>query len=96
MATEVSTFARTRSENDVVPMDVSVLKDKGGNGKGKDGKGKEGKGKTNAKDDRDKFDPRVPTSSRSVSTVTRSATSELIRKKKRDDEERRIMSAQNS
>ena len=28
MATEVSTVARTRSENDVVPMDVSVLKGK--------------------------------------------------------------------
>ena len=41
MATEVSTVARTRSENDVVPMDVSVIKRKGG--KGKDGKGKDGK-----------------------------------------------------
>ena len=54
MATEVSTVARTRSENDVVPMDVSVLKGKGGkgkDGKGKDGKGKEGKEKTKAKDD---------------------------------------------
>ena len=43
MAAEVSTVARTRSENDVVPMDVSVIKGKGG--KGKDGKGKEGKSK---------------------------------------------------
>ena len=51
MAAEVSTVARTRNENDVVPMDVSVLK-------GKEGKGKEGKGKTKAKDDRDKFDPK--------------------------------------
>ena len=41
MAAEVSTVARTRSENDVVPMDVSVLKGKGG--RGKDGKGTEGK-----------------------------------------------------
>ena len=29
MATEVSTFARTRNENDIVPMDVSVLKGQG-------------------------------------------------------------------
>ena len=35
IATEVSTVARTRNENDIVPMDVSVLK---GKGKGKDGK----------------------------------------------------------
>ena len=35
MATEVSTVATTRNENDSVPMDVSVLK---GKGKGKDGK----------------------------------------------------------
>ena len=35
MATEVSTVARTRNENDIVPMDVSVLK---GKGKGKEGK----------------------------------------------------------
>ena len=61
MAAEVSTVARTRSENDVVPMDVSVIKGKGGkvkDGKGKEGKGKEGKGKTKAKEDMDKFDPK--------------------------------------
>ena len=60
MAAEVSTVART-SENDDAPMDVSVLKGKGGkgkDGKGKEGKGKEGKGKTKSKDDRDKFDPK--------------------------------------
>ena len=67
MAAEVSTVARTRSENDVVPMDVSVLKGKGG--KGKDGKGKEGKGKV--------IPSRIPTSSRSASTVTKLGTSEL-------------------
>ena len=61
MATEVSTVSRSRSENDVVHMDVSVLKGKGGkgkNGKGKDGKNKEGKVKTKDKDDRDKSDPK--------------------------------------
>ena len=59
MAAEVSTVARTRSENDVVPMDVSVIKGKGGkgkDGKGKEGKGKEDKGKTKAKEDKDKLD----------------------------------------
>ena len=59
MAAEVSTVARTRSENDVVPMDVSVIKGKGGkgkDGKGKEGKSKEGKEKTKAKEDKDKFD----------------------------------------
>ena len=47
IATEVSTVARTRNENDIVPMDVSVLKGKGGkgtDGKSEDGKGKDGKG----------------------------------------------------
>ena len=55
----MSTVARTRSENDVVPMDVSLIKGKGGkgkDGKGKEGKRKEGKGKTKAKEDKDKFD----------------------------------------
>ena len=59
MATEVSTVARTRNENDVVPIDVSVLKgkgEKGKHGKGKDGKNKKGKGKTKTKDDSDKSD----------------------------------------
>ena len=59
MAIEVSTVARTRSENEVVPMDVSVLKGKSGkgqDGRSKGGKNKDGKGKTKAKDDRDKSD----------------------------------------
>ena len=59
MVAEVSTVARTRSENGVVPMDVTVIKGKGGKGKdgnGKEGKSKEGKGKTKAKEDKDKFD----------------------------------------
>ena len=52
MAAEVSTVARTRNENDIVPMDVSVLKGKGKgkDGKSEDGKGKDGKGKTKGKD----------------------------------------------
>ena len=65
MAIEVSTVARTRSGNDIVPMDVSVLKGKGGkgkDGKSKGGKNKEGKGKTKAKDDRDKSEPRSESS----------------------------------
>ena len=50
------TVARTRNENDIVPMDVSVLKGegKGKDGKGKDGKGKDGKEKTKSKDGKDK------------------------------------------
>ena len=103
MATEVSTVARTRSENDVVPMDVSVLKGKGKGGKGKDGKGKEGKGKdgkgkTKAKDDRDKFDPKS-SSNKFKKCFYCDKVGHIradCRKKKRDDEERRIMSAQNS
>ena len=61
MATEVSTVARThRNENDIVPVDVSVLKGKGGKGKDgkcKDGKNKDGNGKPKVKDDKDKTDP---------------------------------------
>ena len=50
--------ARTRNENDTVPMDVSVLKGKGKgkDGKSKDGKGKDGKEKTKGKDGKDKSD----------------------------------------
>ena len=101
MAAEVSTVARTRSENDVVPMDVSVLKGKGGkgkDGKGKEGKGKEGKGKTKAKDDRDKFDPKS-SSNKFKKCFYCDKVGHVradCRKKKRDDEERRNMSAQNS
>ena len=54
MATEVSTVVRTRNENDIVPMDVSVLKSKGR--KGKDGKGKDGNTKSNANKDKKCFD----------------------------------------
>ena len=101
MATEVSTVARTRSENDVGPMDVSVLKGKGGkgkDGKGKDGKGKEGMGKTKAKEDRDKFDPKS-SSNKFKKCFYCDKVGHIradCRKKKRDDEERRMMSAQNS
>ena len=61
MATEVSTVARTRNENDISPMDVSVLQGGKGckgckDGKGKDGKTKDGKEKAKVKDDKDKTD----------------------------------------
>ena len=78
MATEVSTVARTRNENDIMPMDVSVLQGKGGkgkNGKSKDGKNKDGKGMAKVKRRLGQLIPsRMPTTTRSVSIVTRSAT----------------------
>ena len=100
MAAEVSTVARTRSENDIVPMDVSVLKGKGGrgkDGKDKEGKGKEGKAKTKAKDDRDKFDPKSSSNKFKNCFYCDKVGHVRVdcRKKKRDDEERRNMSAQN-
>ena len=100
MATEVSTVAGTRNENDVVPMDVSVLKGTGGkgkDGKSKDGKNKEGKGKTKAKDDRDKSDPKSSSNKdrKSFYCDRVGHVRADCRKKKRDDEERRAMSAQN-
>ena len=76
MATEVSTVARTRNETDVVPMDFSVLKGKGGKGKegkGKGGKTKDGKGKAKVKDDKDKTDSKSKDHG-DKKTVTRSAT----------------------
>ena len=76
MAAEVSTVARTRSENDVVPMDVSVLKGKG----------------------RDKFDP-MSISNKFKKCFHCDKIGHVradCKKKKRDDEERRNMSAQNS
>ena len=101
MAAEVSTVARTRSENDVVPMDVSVIKCKGGkgkDGKGKEGKGKEGKVKTKAKEDRDKFDSKSNTNKfkKCFHCDKIGHVRADCRKKKRDDEERRNMSPQNS
>ena len=95
------TVARTRSENDVVPMDVSVIKGKGGkgkDGKGKEGKSKEGKGKTKAKGgQRTSLIPsRILTSSRSSFTVTKLVMSELTaRRRNVDDEERKNMTPQN-
>ena len=86
------------NENDVVPMDVSVLKGKGGkgkDGKGKEGKGKEGKGKTKAQDDRDKFDPKS-SSNKFKKCFYCDKVGHVradCRKKMRDDEERRNMSA---
>ena len=101
MAAEVSTVARTRSENDVVPMDVSVIKGKGGkgkDGKGKEGEGKEGKGKTKAKEDKDKFDSKSnPNKFKKCFYCDKVGHVRAdYRKKKRDDEERRNMSPQNS
>ena len=98
--TEVSTVARTRSENDVVPMDLSVIKGKGGkgkDGKSKEGKGKEGKGKTKAKEDRDKFDSKSnPNKFKKCFYCDKVGHVRAdCRKKKRDDEERRNMSPQN-
>ena len=101
MATEVSTVARTRNENDSVPTEVSVLKGKGGkgkDGKGKDGKNKDGKGKVKAKDDKDKTD------SKSNSNKDKKCfycdkighVKADCKKKKRDDEERKTTLAQNS
>ena len=101
MATEVSTVARTRSENDVVPMDVSVLKGKGGkgkDGKGKDGKNKDGKRKAKAMDDKTKTDPRS-NSNKDKKCLYCDRIGHVkadCRKKKRDDEERKTTLAQNS
>ena len=100
MSTEVSTVARTRNENDVVPMDVSVLKGKGGkgkDGKGKDGKNKEGKEKTKAKDDKDKSDPKSNSNKDNMCFYCERVghiRADCL-EEKRDDEERKTMSAQN-
>ena len=101
MATEVSTVARTRNENDVVPMDVSVLKGRGGkgkDGKSKGGKNKEGKGKTKAKDDKEKSDHKS-SSNKDKKCFYCDRVGHVradCRQKKKDDEERRKMSTQNS
>ena len=94
MATEVSTVARSHNENDKVPMDVSLLKGKGGKGKdveSKDGKGKDRKGKAKVEDDKDKTDPKSnPNKDRKCFYCDDSRT------KKKDDEERKTTLAQNS
>ena len=100
MATEVSTVARTRNENDTVPMDVSVLKGrgKGKDGKSKDGKGKDGKGKTKGRDGKDKTDPKS-SANKAEECFCCEKIGHVIadcRKKKRDDEERKTTLAQNS
>ena len=96
LATEVSTVARTRNDNDIVPIDVSELKGKGG--KSKDGKNTDGQEKAKVKDDKDK------TNSKSISNKDQkcfdcdkiSHVKADWRKKKRDDEERKTTLAQNS
>ena len=99
MAAEVSTVARTRSENDVVPMDVSVIKGKGGkgkDGKGKEGKSKEGKGKTKAKEDKDKLDSKSnPNKFKKCFYCDKVGHVRAdCKKKKHDDEERKNMTPQ--
>ena len=98
MATEVSTVARTSNENDAPgPMDVSVLKGKGGKGKagkGRDGKSKDGKGKAKVKDDKDKASPKSnPNREKKCFYCSRESR---LYKKKKDDEERKAMLPQNS
>ena len=51
MATEVSTVARTRKENDIVPTNVSVLKVKGEKRKGRQGRQGEGEGQGRQRQD---------------------------------------------
>ena len=64
--------------------------------KNKEGKGKEGKGKTKAKEDRDKFDSKSnPNKFKKCFYCDKVGHVRAdCRKKKRDDEERRNMSAQ--
>ena len=101
MATEASTVARTRYENDIVPMDVSVLKGKGGkgkDGKGKDGKTKDGEGKAKVKDDKDKSDSKSK-DHRDKKCFCCDKICHVkadCRKKKKDDEERKTALAQKS
>ena len=102
MATEVSIVARTRNENDIVPMDVSVLKGKGG--KGKDGKGKDGKTKdcrekAKVKDDKGKDGKTKSNANKDKKCFYCDKIGHVradCRKKKRDDEERKTTLAQNS
>ena len=100
MATVVSIVARTRNENDIVPMDVSVLKGKGGkgkDGKGKDGKDKDGEGKAKDKDDKDKTDPKS-NSNKDKKCFYCDKIGHVkadCRKKKRNDEERKTTLPQN-
>ena len=94
MAAEVSTVARTRNENDIVPMDVSVLK---GKGKGKEGKGKDGKG-TKGKDGKDNVESKPSNQNKDKKCFYCDKIGHVkvdCRKKKRDDEERKTTLAQN-
>ena len=95
MATEVSTVARTRNENDIVPVDVSVLKGKGKgkDGKSKDGKGKEGKGKTK---DEAESKSSSPHKDKKCVYCGKIGHVKADCRKKRDDEERKTTLAQNS
>ena len=101
MAVEVSTVARTRNENDIVPMDVSVLKRKGNSndGKSKDGKGKDGKGKTKGMDGKDKVESKSLSQNKDKKCFYCDKIGHVKAdsgKKKRDDEERKTTLAQNS
>ena len=98
----MSTVARTRNENDIVPLDVSVLKGKGGkgkDGKSKDGKNKDGKVKAKGKDDKDKTDSKS-NANKNKKCFYRDKIVHVkseCRKKKQDDEEREATPlAQNS
>ena len=99
MASGVSTVDRTRNENDIVPMDVSALKGKGGkgkDGKGKNSKTKDGKGKAMVKDDKDKTDPKSNANKDKKCFYCDKIGHVFAdcRKKKRDDEERKTTLAQ--
>ena len=99
-ATEVSTVVKTRNDDDIVPLDVSVLKGKGGkgkDGKGKDGKAKDGTRKAKVKDDKDKTDPKSNDNKdkKCFCCDKIGHVKADCRKKKRDDEERKTMLAQN-
>ena len=94
-------LARTRNENDILPVDVSVLKGKvkGKDGKSKDGKGKDGKGKTKGKDGKDKVESKSSSPNKDKKCFYCDKIGHVkgdCRKKRKDDEERKTTLAQNS
>ena len=87
MAAEVSTVARTRSENDVVPMDVSVIsrakEEKAKTAKERKEKVKRARGRRRPRKTKTSLIPsRIPTSSRSASTATKLDMSELTARRR--------------